>query len=272
MEGAAVPTELSSHNPRLVLVRNLLAPAGRREQQRFIAEGPTLLDEAGRSGLHPIEVYATGKGIEAGRTFVERYEAAGIPVFRVADPAFARVSGVTTASGLLGVFAIPPGTAEQVVARPGLVLLLAGVNDPGNAGTLVRSAEAFGAAGVLFGRGGADPWGPKVVRAAMGSLFRLPVASCEPAQAVALAAASGRPLVAADVDGEDLAVVGIPPNAVIAVGNERRGVRDWLPSWDRAVRIRQREAIESLNAAVAGSIVLYEAARCQELCQAAEKA
>ncbi|HYZ17768.1 MAG TPA: TrmH family RNA methyltransferase, partial [Candidatus Acidoferrum sp.] len=64
---------------------------------------------------------------------------------------------------------------------------------------------------------------------------------------------------------------GIPANAIIAVGNERRGVRDWLPSWDRAVRIPQRGAAESLNAAVAGSIVLYEAARCQVGCQVAEK-
>ena len=272
MEAAAVPTELSPHNHRLVLVRNLLAPAGRREQHRFIAEGPTLLEEAGRSGLRPVEVYATGKGIQDGRTFVDRYEAAGIPVFHLTDQAFARISDVTTGSGLLGVFEIPHRTADDVVARPGLVLLLAGVNDPGNAGTLVRSAEAFGAAGVLFGRGGVDPWGPKVVRAAMGSLFRLPVASCEPAQAVQLAAASGRPLVAADVEGEDLAAVGIPPNAVVAVGNERRGVRDWLPAWDRAVRIRQREATESLNAAVVGSIVLYEASRCQVPCQGAEKA
>jgi TrmH family RNA methyltransferase len=141
------------------------------------------------------------------------------------------------------------------------VLLLAGVGDPGNAGTLVRSAEALGAAGVLFGRGGADPYAPKVVRAAMGSIFRLPVASVEAEELLALATAAERPVVATDLEGEDLAVVGIPANAVLAIGNERRGVRDWLPRWDRAVRIPQREATESLNAAVAGSIVLYEAAR-----------
>jgi TrmH family RNA methyltransferase len=272
VEAAAVPTELSPHNHRLVLVRELLAPAGRREQHRFIAEGPTLLDEADRSGIQPLEVYATGKGVQDGRTFVERYEAAGIPVFQVTDQAFSRISDVTTAWGLLGIFAIPPRSAEEVMARPGPVLLLAGVGDPGNAGTLVRSAEAFGAGGVLFGRGGADPYGPKVVRAAMGSLFRLPVASVAPEQVGALAAAAGRPVVATDVDGEDVAVVRIPANAVLAVGNERRGVRDWLPAWDRAVRIPQREATESLNAAVAGSIVLYEARRCQDPCQVAEKA
>ncbi|MDB5070036.1 MAG: methyltransferase [Candidatus Eremiobacteraeota bacterium] len=266
-----MPTDLSPHNPRIALVRELLDPAGRREQRRFTAEGPTLLAEAERSGLQPIEMYAADRGLEAGRDLAERYERSGIRVYHVSDQAFARMSDVSTWSGLLGVFELPRHTASDIVARPGTVLLLAGVNDPGNAGTLVRSAEAFGAAGVLFGRGGADPFGPKVVRAAMGSLFRLPVAVVDAEELLALAAAAGRPVVAADVDGEDLGVAGIPPNAVVAVGNERRGVRGWLPRWDRAVRIPQRPATESLNAAVAGSIVLYEAARCQDPCQVAEK-
>ena len=266
-----MPTDLSAHNPRIALVRELLDPAGRREQRRFTAEGPTLLAEAERSGLQPVEVYAADRGLESGRNLAEGYEQSRIPVYRVSDQAFARMSDVSTWSGLLGVFELPGHTAAEVVARPGAVLLLAGVNDPGNAGTLVRSAEAFGAAGVLFGRGGADPFGPKVVRAAMGSLFRLPVAVVDAEELLALAAAAGRPVVAADVDGEDLGVVGIPPNAVVAIGNERRGVRGWLPRWDRAVRIPQRSATESLNAAVAGSIVLYEAARCQDPCQVAEK-
>jgi RNA methyltransferase, TrmH family len=267
-----VPTDLSPHNPRIALVRELLGPAGRRKQQRFTAEGPTLLAEADRSGLRPLEVYAADRGLAgAGGALAGRWEADGIPVYRVPDQAFARMSDVATSSGLLAVFELPRHTAADIVGRPGPVLLLAGVNDPGNAGTLVRSAEAFGAAGVLFGRGGAEPFGPKVVRAAMGSLFRVPAAPVDAEELLALAAAAGRPVVAADVDGEDLGVAGIPPGAVVAVGNERRGVRDWLPRWDRAVRIPQRSATESLNAAVAGSIVLYEAARCQDPCQVAEK-
>jgi TrmH family RNA methyltransferase len=271
VETAPVPTELSPHNPRIALARELLSPAGRREQRRFTAEGPTLLEEAERSGIRPVEVYAANRGLETGRELAERYEAHGIPVYHVPDQAFARMSDVATWSGMLGVFALLEHAAAGIASRPGTVLLLAGVNDPGNAGTLVRSAEAFGAAGVLFGRGGADPFGPKVVRAAMGSLFRLPVAVVDAEEVLALAASAGRTVVAADMDGEDLGVVGIPRNAVVAVGNERRGVRGWLPRWDRAVRIPQRSATESLNAAVAGSIVLYEASRCQDPCQVAEK-
>jgi TrmH family RNA methyltransferase len=137
------------------------------------------------------------------------------------------------------------------------VLLLAGINDPGNAGTLLRSAEAFGAAGVLFARGGVDPFAPKVIRAAMGSLFRLPVAAVAVEELVEAAAAAGRPSVATTLDGEPLATATLPANGIFAVGHERHGVAGFLASWDRAVRIEQASATESLNAAVAGSILLY---------------
>jgi TrmH family RNA methyltransferase len=254
-----VPTPLSPHNPRVQAVRALHTPAGRRAAGQFAAEGPTLLAEAQRSGLRPVEILASETGLA--RFDSAAYEADGVPVHLVPDRVLARLSDVETPSGVVAVFALPADDAAALLARPGLVLLLAGVGDPGNAGTLVRSAEAFGAAGVLFGRGGADPFAPKVVRAAMGSIFRLPVATVEAEALLALAQATNRSVVATDVAGEDLHAVGIPAGAIVAVGNERRGVRDWLPRWDRAVRIPQREATESLNAAVAGSIVLYESLR-----------
>ena len=264
-----MPTELSPHNPRIEAVRDLRTPRGRRAAGRFAAEGPMLLAEAERSGLAPREIYATRPALE--RLEAGRFEAAGIPVYVLAERAFARLSDLETPTGLLALFDLPDEPLGAILARPGPVLLLAGVNDPGNAGTLVRSAEAFGAAGVLFGRGGADPFAPKVVRAAMGSIFRVPVASVDPDELIAAAASAGRPIVATDLEGDALPGTPIPANAVLAVGNERRGVRDWLPRWDRAVRIPQTTAAESLNAAVAGSIVLYETTRCQESCQVAEK-
>lgn len=263
-----MPTELSPHNPRVERVRELRAPRGRREQSRFAAEGPTLLAEAERSGIAIRELYTTAAGLE--RFDAGRFEAAGTPVYLVPERLFARLSDVETPSGVLAVCDLPAHDLGAIMARPGPVLLLAGLADPGNAGTLVRSAEAFGAAGVLFGRGGVDPYAPKVVRAAMGSLFRLPVAPVEPEELLAAAAAAGRPVVATAAEGEDLRAGGLPARAVVAVGNERRGVADWLPRWDRLVRIPQAGATESLNAAVAGSIVLYESARCQDPCQVAE--
>lgn len=263
-----MPTELSPHNPRIERVRDLRTPKGRREAHAFAAEGPTLLDEAARSGMQPREVYATAAGLT--RIDAARLEAAGADVFTVTDKVFGRLTDLETPTGVLAVFALPDRSLADVLGHDGPVLLLAGVADPGNAGTLVRSAEAFGAAGVLFGRGGVDPYAPKVVRAAMGSLFRLPVAACDAEELLAAAAAAGRPVVATDLAGEDLRTAGIPRNAIVAIGNERRGVRDWLPRWNQAVRIPHIGGTESLNAAVAGSIVLYEAARCQAPCQGAE--
>lgn len=264
-----MPTELGPHHRRLAAVRDLRTHPGRLAARCYAAEGPILLAEAERSGVRPRQIYVTPAALDG--LGAERWEAQGVEVYTVPDRAFARLSDLESPSGVLAVFDLPEERVTALLARSGPVLLLAGVADPGNAGTLVRSAEAFGAAGVLFGRGGADPFAPKVVRAAMGSLFRLPVASVDPAELLAAAQGSGRPVLAADTDGEPLDRAAIPPDAIIAVGNERRGVRDWLPRWDRAVRIPQRRSTESLNAAVAGSIVLYAASRCQEPCQVAEK-
>jgi TrmH family RNA methyltransferase len=252
-----VPTALSPHNPRIERVRDLRAPKVRRERGRFVFEGPTLLAEALRSGIDVHELYGTEIALAEHAALVAELESAGKPVFAVPERTLARLSDVETPPGLIAVAAQPGGDLTAILARRGPVLLLAGISDPGNAGTLLRSAEAFGAAGVLFGRGGVDPFAPKVVRAAMGSLFRLPVAPVTADEVLEAAAQAGRAVIAATLEGEPLAGAALPANAVLAVGNERHGVGAFLNRWDRAVRIEQASATESLNAAVAGSILLY---------------
>jgi TrmH family RNA methyltransferase len=252
-----MPTALSPQNPRIERVRDLRKAQARRERGRFVLEGPTLLGEAQASGLAVEELYGTAAALEANGPLAAALEAGGTAVFTVAERTLAHLSGLETPPGLIGVAKTPAGDLAAILARPGAVLLLAGIADPGNAGTLLRSAEAFGAAGVLFGRGSVDPFAPKVVRGAMGSLFRLPVATVSAEELLAAAAAAGRPLVAATLDGAPLAGATVPENAVLAVGNERHGVAQFLPRWDLAVRIEQASVVESLNAAVAGSILLY---------------
>jgi TrmH family RNA methyltransferase len=252
-----VPTALGPHNPRLERVRDLRASRARREHACFVLEGPTLLAEARRSGLAIQELYGTATALREHAADVAALEGAGTPVFEIPERTLTRLSGLETPPGLLAVAALPTGSFEAILARPGPILLLAGINDPGNAGTLLRSAEAFGAAGVLFGRGGVDPFAPKVVRAAMGSLFRLPVAVVSAEQVGDAARTAGRAIVAATLDGEPLASAILPLDAIMAVGHERHGVAAFLAHWDRAVRIEQASEAESLNAAVAGSILLY---------------
>lgn len=256
-----MPTVLSPHNPRLGRVRDLRTPRARRERGRFVFEGPTLLTEARSSALAIEEIYGTEAALAAHATLIADLEAAGAAAFIVPERALARLSDLETPPGLLAVAVTPANDLARILARPGAVLLLAGINDPGNAGTLLRSAEAFGAAGVLFGRGGVDPFSPKVVRGAMGALFRLPVATVTAEEVLAGAAVAGRPVVAATLAGEPLATAVLPGNLVLAVGNERHGVAGFLPRWDREVRVEQASAIESLNAAVAGSILLYAIAQ-----------
>jgi TrmH family RNA methyltransferase len=255
-----VPTELGLHNPRIERIRELRTARGRSDQGRYAVEGPTLIAEARRSGITLREIYAVPERL-AEFPDVAALESASVPLFTVPARVFARWSDLESPPGVLAVVDVPASDPHAILARRGTVLLLAGINDPGNAGTLLRSAEAFGAAGALFGRGGVDPYSPKVVRAAMGSLFRLPVATIDARWLPAAAKAAGRPIVAADMDGRDVAQTELPAGVVLAVGNERRGVRDWLETWDVSVSIPHQGPAQSLNAAMAGSILLYVLSR-----------
>jgi TrmH family RNA methyltransferase len=189
---------------------------------------------------------------------LRRAELAGVELIEVSGKALARLSDLETPPGILAVARIQSKPLDEVLARPGLVLLLAAVSDPGNAGTLVRTAEAFGAAGIIFGEGGVEPYHPKVVRAAMGSLFRLPHGVAAADDLLAQAASAGRPIVAADRSGTPLPGFAFPANPVVAIGSERGGVEAWLPRWDASVAIPHAGPTESLNAGIAGAIVLYE--------------
>ena len=249
-----MPTELGARHQRLASVSALQRRKDGWGSGRFAIEGPTLLDEALDSGLAIAEIYATAAALAAHPRLAE-VEADGTPVFAVDERAMARISDLETAPGILAVVGHPPVALGDLLRGDDPVLVLA-VADPGNAGTLVRSARAFGVDHVVFGRGGVDPYQPKVVRAAMGALFRAKIALASGEELLEAARAAGRPVVAVDLDGEALDRFIFPPRPVFVVGHERHGVRAWLPDRDAAVRIPQ-SGVESLNAGVAGSIVLY---------------
>lgn len=241
------------------LVRSLLKKKGRREHGLFILEGASLLEEALASGLPLREVRATQRAHES--PAVERALAAGVRVLEDSERNLGRLSDLETPPGLIAIGEIASRPLAAVLAAPGPVVLLAGIGDPGNAGTLVRAAEAFGAGGIIFGSGGVEPYHPKVVRAAMGSLFRLPHAVAAPGELLAAASAAGRELIVADRGGTPLDAFVFPARPLIAIGSERRGVAGWLPRWDGAVAIPHAGPTESLNAGVAGAILLYEWSR-----------
>lgn len=255
-----MPTELGLHNPRLQTLRDLATAKGRRESGTIVIEGPTLIEEAERSGARITALYFTSHAHEAHPYFAD-LESAVIPAFLVPDRLFAKISDLETPTGLLATIEMRERTLADLLALPGPLVLFAGLGDPGNAGTLLRAAEAFGFAGAIFGAGGIDPFSSKVVRSAMGSLFRLPVCRAFAEELVREAKASERPIVATELTGVPIGDADLPKRGIYAIGNERHGVQAWLPHADLTVTIPQRGPTESLNAAVAGGILFYEYAK-----------
>jgi TrmH family RNA methyltransferase len=228
-------TITSPHNDQLKEIRKLAGRKWRDKLREFVAEGEDLLAAADAAGWEPItRLVAAGSGL-AGE--------------EVAPHLLAQVSQLGSGTRALRVY------AQRWAPAPvgPLCLALWGVNDPGNVGTALRGALAFGAGSVAVGPGTADPYGPKAVRASMGALFEVPVARVRhpadlPGPRIGLAARSGRPL-------DEVAGAG-----TIIVGAERDGLpADVLAACDEVAHIPI--ANESLNAAMAATVALYECNR-----------
>lgn len=252
------PVHLGPHNDRVRAARELLHAAGRRAAGRFLFEGPTLLREAMASASSVVEIYATQSAYE--RTpEIASLARTGTAVAFVDERTIRKLSDVETPTGVVAVAEIPRPSLD-VVLHERLVLVLADINDPGNAGTLLRSAEAFGSTGVVFGALAVDPYHPKVVRAAMGSLFRLKVAVADPSALRQAAHSAGSEVIGLAANGTPLRELVFAKRCALVVGHERRGLGPWEAVCDRTAAIEMAGLTESLNAAVAGSIALYEAA------------
>lgn len=247
-------TVASEKNPLLKDVRRAAARGELTSDNCVVAEGLHLLEEAIRSRLKIQAVIAAVSKQEQIEALHRRIGDARI--LWVEDRAFARLSSTETPQGVITLVRPPAWTAADLLRRTPLIAILDAIQDPGNAGTIVRTAEAFGATGVVFLKGTVSPHNPKCLRASAGSLFRMPLL-CDPSPAampqLTLYAAMPRAeltLAQADLTG---------PCAIV-VGNEGRGVRPETAALAAHVRI-PTEGVESLNAAVAAGVMLYEAHR-----------
>jgi TrmH family RNA methyltransferase len=187
----------------------------------------------------------------------------GVPVFDVTEAVLKVMSEAVTPQGVVAVAEMRPASVFDV-AGGDLVVVLAEVRDPGNAGTLIRSAEAAGAAGIVFTDGSVDPYAPKTVRAAAGSLFRLPIVrDVSLRDAVGALREAGHRILGADATSPShIDEIELPGRLTFVLGNEAWGVPpDAAELLDETVGIRMPGPTESLNVAVAGSILLFEAIR-----------
>ncbi len=227
-------------------------------------EGPRILEEAIRSGLRFRAVFFN----ETAATRAERLLSqlgAQVETLVLPDKLFASVVPSESPQGVAALARWKEFSLEDVMAKAqaGPLLAIAGVQDPGNLGTILRSAEAFGAGGVVLGEGTVSPFNPKVVRGSAGSVFRLPVARAKLSEALERMKALGLRLVAtASHKGTPLDQANLSGPLAIFVGSEGAGVsRDLIKAMDEVVAIPQATQVDSLNVGVAASIVLYEAAR-----------
>jgi RNA methyltransferase, TrmH family len=265
---------LTERSAPIRAARKLTRRAGRDKAGRFLAEGPQAVREAlveaaaARPGL-VVEVFVSPAAAVRHAELVDRAIDLGVPVHHAVDAALAVLSETVTPQGLVAVcrpVTVPFG--EVAPREPRLVPVLAEVRDPGNAGTVIRCADAVGADAVVLTAGSVDPHSGKCVRATAGSLFHLPVAAgVPPAAAVAGLRDRGLTLLAADgagavdLDQADAAGLLARPTAWL-FGNEARGLPAELRGLaDEVVRVPIYGRAESLNLATAAAVCLYASAR-----------
>lgn len=249
----------SRKNPLLEHMRRLDSAAFRRQQGEFLCDSPKLVGEALRHGARVLAV-AVSDGVEPPEGLDASVRCAAVP-----PDVMASISPMRTPQGMLAVCRLPDTALPETLPGSRYVVL-DGVQDPGNVGTVLRTADAFGCTGALLLPGCADPYGPKTLRAAMGAVFRLPLYAVGLEALPGLLADAGLPLYGTalrhdtvDVRQRDLR------RCALVIGSEGRGVSaEVLALCRETLRIPMSPHCESLNAAAAAAVLLWEAYRTEE--------
>jgi TrmH family RNA methyltransferase len=258
-------------SPRVRAVAKLAKKAARAESGLFLLEGPQAVTEA--LTFRPqlvVELFATPTALERYVEIAEAAAAADIDIEYVTEEVLDSMADTVTPQGFVAICRqFPTAVKDVFAAKPKLIAILEEVRDPGNAGTIVRAADAAGADAVIFTGRTVDLYNPKVVRSSTGSIFHLPVAiGAELEDVLVRARAAGLTVLAADVKGDDLLSArndGVldGPTAWL-FGNEARGLPDeQLELADRVVTVPIYGHAESMNLATAASVCLYESAFAQ---------
>ncbi|MDE3199177.1 MAG: RNA methyltransferase [Acidobacteriota bacterium] len=259
---SAVATIGSAANPFLKDLRRAIARGSLTSDGLCIAESFHLLEEALRSDCRVPSV-VTSQSVQA---TVERHIGGlrGPKMIVLPDKLFEGIASTESSQGVIALVQPPEWKIEQLFRGQSMVVVLDGLQDPGNAGAIVRAAEAFGATGIVFVKGTVSPWNPKTLRASAGSLFRVPLATGLDAALTRAALQQHRldiyaamPFTGPQRLAED---ADLSRRCALIVGSEGRGVSNELHSIAEDLAV-PTSGVESLNAAVAASVLLYEARR-----------
>ncbi len=249
----------------ITLIRNLQHRKGRRRRGLAVAEGVRLVDEALKASVpfRGAVVSPVGKSTPLGRNLLGALAAHAVPIEEIGERELATLADTDTPQGILAVIEPPRFTLSDIKPHDRFpILVLDGVQDPGNVGALLRTAFALGAPGAILLKGTADATNPKVLRAGMGASFRLPAATADETTFAEWVREHDASVWAADAQGVRLERLDPPPRLAIAVGNEGAGLRPAVASLAKQrVAIGLARGAESLNVTVAAGILLYEVQR-----------
>lgn len=253
-------TLTSEKNPLLKEIRRAVSRGSLTPSGLLVAETFHLVEEALRSSCEVPAVLCA----QSVRTQVDRFTAhhPTLRVLTLEDALFEKLSATETSQGVMALVRPREWPLPQLLTPPTLLVILDGIQDPGNAGTILRAAEAFGATGLLLVKGSVNPYNPKAVRASAGSIFRLPLAAAvDPALVLTTLAQHGLNAYAAMPGaGPALHQTDLTGNVALIIGSEGHGVSPQLRTAARDLRI-PTTGVESLNAAMAAAVLLYEARR-----------
>lgn len=255
----------SASNQRIKDARKLTSRKMRYATGQVLVEGVRLLGDAWRSGVSPFHVFYAPERLTSteGKVLLAELQAAGCPCSPCTDAVFLTLAETDTPQGIAAVLPLPQLAWP---AAPSLLLIMDGVSDPGNAGTLIRSAEASGCDGVIFAPGAVDPFNDKALRAGMSAHFRLPIRVCATWPAVDALLPHGMRYYLADAHTQhDYAIIDWRSPSALIVCNEAHGASTEARTRSQAITIPMHGHPESLNAAIAGSAILFEAARQRRL-------
>ncbi len=253
----------SVQNPTIKRIKALKDKKARTQQQQMLVEGEKLMLEAAQAGLVPEDVLIESSQAAKFASLAKEMEKYGARVYSAPRHVLEAACDTKTPQGACGAFSLP--APFELKGAPERLVVLDGVQDPGNVGTIWRTADAAGLSGMLLAASGADPFSPKVQRAAMGSGFRVPVRVTEHlAQELEQLRKQGYRVIVSALDGAPF-YEGVPKNCerfALVIGNEARGVSDAVSSVaDVRLKLPMRGGAESLNAAVAAGIMMYELTR-----------
>ena len=247
------------------LIRDLRLRRGRERRGLALAEGVRLVEEAlgARVVVRHAAVSPALEATPRGAALKTALAAAGVPLATMDDRALAELADTEHPQGVIAVIEPPAWTLEGIAPRPGgVVVVLDGVQDPGNVGAIARTALGLGAAGLIALKGTAELTNPKVLRGSMGALFRLPAVSTTDEACLAWGARVGAALWDTDSAGERPGGQRLTAPVALVLGNEGAGIRPELERVaTRRLAIPLAAGVESLNVAVAAGILLYEVLR-----------